>query len=247
MGQSEYIRLTVDARHPDCWTLAATNNRDAGLIGYGTTSLPGQAHRLGYYTVFGDSRESIDAVIDAIRGSEQTGDVFPHAVGIDVASVSRNVVVETNPDGGLRDEFRSRGYLHLGPTYHRDDRERRTLVTRADRRTVERTLREIGSACDADVELRTIASAPFAGSSVAGSSTAGSSIDRLSPRQREAFLLARERGYYEYPREVDSASLAETLDISKTTLLEHLRKAERKLLTNVAVGEDADPVVDVKQ
>lgn len=129
MGQSEYIRLTVDARHPDCWTLAATNNRDAGLIGYGTTSLPGQAHRLGYYTVFGDSRESIDAVIDAIRGSEQTGDVFPHAVGLDVASVSRNIVVETNPDGGLRDEFRSRGYLHLGPTYHRDGRERRTLVT----------------------------------------------------------------------------------------------------------------------
>jgi len=41
---------------------------------------------------------------------------------------------------------------------------------------------------------------------------------------------AREAGYYEWPRGASTRELADDLDVSKTTLLEHLRKAESKLL-----------------
>jgi predicted DNA binding protein len=41
---------------------------------------------------------------------------------------------------------------------------------------------------------------------------------------------ARNAGYYEWPREASTRELADELDVSKTTLLEHLRKAEAKLL-----------------
>jgi len=51
----------------------------------------------------------------------------------------------------------------------------------------------------------------------------------LSERQREVFKLARRRGYYEWPREVSATELAEELDVSKATALEHLRKAEAKI------------------
>ncbi|MFC6725251.1 helix-turn-helix domain-containing protein, partial [Halobium palmae] len=54
--------------------------------------------------------------------------------------------------------------------------------------------------------------------------------DGLSERQREVFELARKRGYYTWPREVSASDLADELALSKATVLEHLRKAEAKLL-----------------
>jgi hypothetical protein len=55
-------------------------------------------------------------------------------------------------------------------------------------------------------------------------------LDGLSPRQREVFQLAREQGYYASPAESSAAELANQLDISASTLHEHLQKAEEKLL-----------------
>ncbi|MFH5800641.1 helix-turn-helix domain-containing protein [Haladaptatus sp. CMAA 1911] len=55
----------------------------------------------------------------------------------------------------------------------------------------------------------------------------------LSDRQAEVINAALDGGYYEWPRERDAESLAAELDISHTTFLEHLRKAERTLLGSV--------------
>jgi predicted DNA binding protein len=55
---------------------------------------------------------------------------------------------------------------------------------------------------------------------------------RLTDRQYEVVEHAIESGYFEWPREVTSEELAESMDISRATLLEHLRKAESKLLSD---------------
>ena len=55
-------------------------------------------------------------------------------------------------------------------------------------------------------------------------------MSTLTPAQREVFELARERDYYQWPHGVSTRELADELDVSKTTMLEHLRKAEGKLL-----------------
>lgn len=60
----------------------------------------------------------------------------------------------------------------------------------------------------------------------------GSSV-RLTERQYEVIELALESGYFEWPRETTSEELAGELEISRATLLEHLRKAESKLLSDV--------------
>lgn len=52
----------------------------------------------------------------------------------------------------------------------------------------------------------------------------------LSPRQTEVIQAALEAGYFDWPRQTDAESLANSLDISHPTLLEHLRKAEKKLI-----------------
>jgi len=55
---------------------------------------------------------------------------------------------------------------------------------------------------------------------------------RLTDRQYEVIERALESGYFEWPREVTSEELASDMGISRATLLEHLRKAESKLLTD---------------
>lgn len=52
----------------------------------------------------------------------------------------------------------------------------------------------------------------------------------LSERQQLVVQMALDEGYFEWPREINAAGLAAKLDISHPTMLEHLRKAERKLL-----------------
>ncbi|BBD72927.1 hypothetical protein HS1genome_1316 [Sulfodiicoccus acidiphilus] len=52
----------------------------------------------------------------------------------------------------------------------------------------------------------------------------------LSPQERYAVSEAIRRGYYELPRKMKLEDLASQIGLSKPTLEEYLRKAERKLL-----------------
>lgn len=52
----------------------------------------------------------------------------------------------------------------------------------------------------------------------------------VTDKQREAMALARERGYYETPRETDLGALADELDVSKSAVSQRLNAAETKLV-----------------
>ncbi|RQG93467.1 transcriptional regulator [Natrarchaeobius chitinivorans] len=59
-------------------------------------------------------------------------------------------------------------------------------------------------------------------------------VPDLTSRQRETLLSAVENGYYELPRETTTDALAAELGISRRTAEDHLRRAERKLITSLA-------------
>lgn len=67
---------------------------------------------------------------------------------------------------------------------------------------------------------------------------------RVTDRQREVVLEALSRGYYDWPREITGEQLAAELGISRATLHEHLRKAERTLLSSVLTEQRPAAVPD---
>jgi predicted DNA binding protein len=64
----------------------------------------------------------------------------------------------------------------------------------------------------------------------------GELLSVLTGKQRDALITAHRYGYYEYPRRISGTKLAEKVDISKPTLVQHLRKAEGRLLDEILAG-----------
>ena len=56
---------------------------------------------------------------------------------------------------------------------------------------------------------------------------------RLTARQREVLTTAHEMGYFEYPKGANAGEVAAELDISVSTLAEHLAAAQTKVLGDV--------------
>jgi len=60
-----------------------------------------------------------------------------------------------------------------------------------------------------------------------------SQLSRLSEKQRKALLTAYGLGYYDVPRRISSEEVAGHLNLGTSTLVEHLRKAEKRILAGI--------------
>jgi predicted DNA binding protein len=63
----------------------------------------------------------------------------------------------------------------------------------------------------------------------------------LTPEQREALVLALNRGYFSTPRETDMDALAAELGISQQAFSSRLRRGEQKVLENVLGSSSLGP------
>ncbi len=59
----------------------------------------------------------------------------------------------------------------------------------------------------------------------------------LTEKQRSLMLLAKDMGYYEYPRRTRTEDLAKAAGISASTVIEHLRKSEVRLMMEIMAGQ----------
>lgn len=236
--KSELLHLTVEIWHPSCWTLETTREVDAGL--YSHTTIPAKHNSNGLYTFYGHSQEALDTLTGTVQESTLTESVTVLSRPVINSellpeSTAQSVLVEFDSSLSIKQAFTSRGFIHSGPTKHEQGREQRSLIVQTDRRTLQQQLSEIEDEYDANITILKLTTA--SGTSITPPSNDGQTAieisGHLTTRQREAFLLARSWGYYEYPRETTARELAAELGISKTTLLEHLRKAEAKLLTGI--------------
>lgn len=60
-----------------------------------------------------------------------------------------------------------------------------------------------------------------------------SPLNRLTEKQREVLVAAYKNGYYDIPRRINTKQLSKKLGLGDSTMAEHLRKAERRLLVSL--------------
>lgn len=58
-------------------------------------------------------------------------------------------------------------------------------------------------------------------------------LDTLTDRQQEILQRAYELGYFDVPRRVSTADVADTLELDPSTVAEHLQRAERNIVTTL--------------
>lgn len=222
-------QLTLEIWHPDCWTLEVTKESPAGLLAHTVFNTTTEQVK-GHFTVYGDTTADIDNLIAATERSPLTDSVAEMQRRHDFrgrsppGNTSRELFVEYDPDNSMSDVLISRDFIQAAPVRVFDGREFWSLFVDDDRDGIQQRLDAIREATDAEITVTKITRAETSNDNVIRRT------DELSGRQREVFELARKRNYYAWPREVSTRELAAELDISKTTLLEHLRMAEAKLL-----------------
>lgn len=151
--------------------------------------------------------ESAEAVLETLSDSEQV----KHVEKLD----SGNLLVTKTSCGAYSAIDRNHAILRRSNTIGPNRRVYTVLFfRRQDLRAMIEDFREIGT-----VTLGKLSE--FDDSGV-----------RLTDRQYEVVEHALESGYFEWPREITSEELAADMGISHATLLEHLRKAESKLLAD---------------
>jgi predicted DNA binding protein len=214
----EPLAVEVEVWHP-CWTLEATDAADGAILGHGTAARDGV--RTGRYTVCGDSRDEVAALAEAVREARGVERVDPAPPAPAAGPTARGLLVAYDDGPSVRGAFADRGFVHSGPSRHAGGTERRELLVHAPRDAARRALDDLAAAYDADLSVVRLAPARDA---------TAPTDDRLSPRQREAFALARREGYYDRPRRASTADLAGAMGVASATFREHLRKAEAKVL-----------------
>lgn len=233
-GRTEPAQTTqVSLRiwHPNCWTLRATEDTDAGVVAHGVYEHDGLVTCRA--TVYGNTTAEVDALIDRIDGSDLTDEVKiineyfgPTHRSTAAGNATQGLLVKYEPHNSIHDAFISRGFLPEEEIRAHDGQEYWTVIVTASRAEIQERLDEIREEMNADISVD--------GMKSAGTGTVQSTpIEQLSERQREVFQLARSKNYYTWPRETSASELATHVGVSKTTFLEHLRKAEAKILGQV--------------
>ncbi|WP_262178162.1 helix-turn-helix domain-containing protein [Haloarcula laminariae] len=235
IDQTETTWLTLDLWHPNCWAIKATGKATGGVLAHSIYTSPktdgnhtGKVK--GLFTAFADDEAEVTALLDEIRDSELTGELseLRERFGRErdaPGNVVREFFVEYDPDDMVCPTLLEHGFVHNAPVRIENGREEWQVCFVNERSEIDDALDRVREEAGAEVRIDSITT-----SEAATTTTRNQRLDKLTAKQRDVFEHARQAGYYEWPRQCDTRELAADLDVSKTTLLEHLRKAEAKLL-----------------
>lgn len=216
----EYRQVELTLRHPNCWTLQATDR------------FPG-THIVENSLYPADDVIKGDFVLISTGGTT-TGEF---AAGINDYDVVENVtVLEQSPErarsvvvyerhSSIVPEIVNSEFMPIEPVHITEGREHWTVLVRSD--ALESIIESMEN--EYDVELDAIR-AVDPSENLAFTDMVDRIHDNLSARQRESLFTAHGRGYYSWPRGVSATEIAGDIGVSGPTFLEHLRRGEQKIL-----------------
>lgn len=227
----EGLHLTLRIWHPNDWTIEVTEDNPGGILA-NAVYCSVDTRVQGLFTIYGGSSAEVEELIKATKESRLTNRVielrerYGQSNTNSYGKSSRELFVAYDSEYSINNAIVERGFIHEEPIRIANGCEYWPVFFSGERAKVEEKVEELREVMDADISITSITSAN--GGTIPNEDVRR--FDRLSERQREVFELARRRGYYEWPRNVSTRELADEMEISKTTLLEHMRKAESKLL-----------------
>lgn len=228
-GGTTDTQLTLTTKYPSCWTSEVSEDMKAGALAHTMYHTSHETVK-GHYTVYANRLTEISNFVKTARDSRLTNSLtelssrhkFDQNI-LERSNTTQEILVEFDPASSITDELLEYGFVSNGPVQIDNGWESRDVVDTGDKEINER-LRSLESETGANV----VVDKTGAISNI--SEDISQQQDLLTDRQREVLDLARKHDYYGWPRETTTQELAHELGISKTTLLEHLRKAEAKLL-----------------
>lgn len=222
------LHVSIDLWYPDCWEIEITERLEIGLLGYGIYMTGEEVATL--FTIYADEQETISKGIRAVSKSAHVHSVSETASGFRQPGIPqpgnavREILVIHDGNKQITQPLLSQGFVCTGPIDIRDGREYWNLVINDGKETVQEKLDDVSKEMDAEINIRSMTR------SNSQNAVTTLPVDRLTKRQLEVFHLARERGYYEYPKKASPSELADELSITTSTLHEHLHKIEAILL-----------------
>ncbi|MFB6220249.1 MAG: helix-turn-helix domain-containing protein [Halolamina sp.] len=168
-----------------------------------------------------DAVDALDPVRSAVGIRESLGD------GDEVVAITEDCL--RDHEAGLAEDYvRANGCLLLPPLrYEHGDRVVRVLAL--EPAALSRCFQDMvadGLSVSVDAK-RTVDTVPEGTPML-------TTFPDLTRRQKAVLTAAIDGGYYELPREVTTTELAEDLGLARRTVEEHLRRAEKKVVTGMA-------------
>ena len=215
-----YKQVELALWHPGCWTLEVSDAlEDTHIVE--KSLYPTDEQVKGDFLLVSDGDVTLDEFTETI-------DAHRSVESVAVLTQSRErarAVVNYDRDDSIVPDIVNSEFMPVEPVYITGGVEHWTVLVRADRlSSVVQSMRE-----EYDVDLRSVHEAdPH--DNVEFSDFVDQVSDQLSARQAESMLEAQSIGYYNWPRDVSANAVADELDVSNPTVLEHLRKGEQKVL-----------------
>jgi hypothetical protein len=223
------MRVTVEVWHPNCWKLEISRRTAVGLLGHGCYSK--EDGTTTAFTLYADETAVIENAVNVLTDSPAVYAVADmvgeYGNGVPKpGNATQEFLVDHDGTTGIYEAFAKRGFVLAAPVDIRSNTEVWTLLTHHHRDQIFSFFEEIETEKDASISVTSISGTPEVWQNTP------LPVDQLSSRQREVFRLAQTSGYYDHPRRTTVDELADELGVSSSTVHEHLRKAEAKLLTD---------------
>jgi len=203
------IAMSIGIRHRDCWHYRLSRAMSATIIVKYTYMLPND-QLYGYQTIVSARIGELESFLSSI----------PQVKKFAILSMSadRADVITWAEQRSIVDSIIKKNCVFIGPTIVRDGVESWHIVA-----PTREELQEVVASLEQCADIAYIRSSegvePDAG---------------LTARQMSALKAAVEMGYFETPRRSSIREVAKRLKVSPSTAVEHLRKAEKKVLESYA-------------
>ncbi len=203
------IALCIGIRHRECWHYALSKKLAATIIVKYTYMLPNN-QLYGYQTIISSRVGELEAFLKAAPQIRK--------FAVLSRSADRAEVITWAEQGSIVDSIIKKNCVFIGPTVVKDGVENWHIVA-----PTREELQEVVASLDRCADIAYIRNAGDAGPEAG-----------LTERQVKTLKMAVDMGYFDTPRRASIKDVAGKLGVSPSTAVEHLRKAEKKVLENYA-------------